>query len=90
ALAFVVLRFSDSDPFRTFWSAPIFQRMNVIGMAVVSILLIYIPAINKSFGFAAAGFGELMISIVLGLLPAVIYFFVKKFIAPKFSYENTK
>lgn len=89
-LAFVVLRFSDSDPLRTFWSAPLLQRMIVIGMAVISILLIYIPAINKSFGFTAAGFGELMISIVLGLLPAVIYFFVKKFIVPKFSYENTK
>lgn len=78
-LSFVVLRFSDKDPLRTFWSAPLLQRLLVIAMAALSILMIYIPPINRAFGFAAAGFGELMISIVMGLLPAVIYFFAKHF-----------
>lgn len=87
-LSFVVLRFSDSDPFRTFWSSPLVHRITVIATAVVSILLIYIPPVNSAFGFANARFGELMISIATGLLPAGIYFFVKRFFNT--SAENFK
>lgn len=78
-LSFVVLRFSDKDPLRTFWSAPMLQKVIVFAMAAVSILMIYLPPINRAFGFAMAGFGELMLSIVMGLLPAVIYFFARHF-----------
>lgn len=79
-LAFVVLRFSDNEPLKTFWSAPLFQRMIVIAMAAVSLLLIYLPPINRAIGFAAASFGELILSIVIGLLPAVVYYIIKRFI----------
>ena len=87
-VSFVILRFSDTDPLKAFWSAPIVQRLIAIGIAVVSILLIYIPGINTAFGFAGARFGELLISIVTGLLPAGIYFFIRHFFITSADYNK--
>lgn len=78
-MSFVVLRFSASAPFKTFWSAPLVQRVIPAAIAVLSIPLTYIPAINSAFGFSGARFVEVLISIAIGLLPAGIYLFIKRF-----------
>ena len=85
--AFVVLRFSDTDPFKTFWNAPLVQKIIVGAMFAVSLLMIYIPPLNKAFGFAAVDPLALLISIATGILPPGVYFFVKRFFKTSADYK---
>ena len=86
--AFVVLRFSDSAPFRTFWNAPLIQKIIVGAIPVVSIMLIYIPPINKAFGFSTVDIPALLISIATGILPPGVYLFVKHFFKTSADYQQ--
>ena len=78
--AFTVLRFSDADPFKTFWKAPLLQKIIVAAMLAVSIMAVYIPPFNRAFGFTALDIPALLISIATGILPPGVYFLIKHFI----------
>lgn len=78
-IAFVILRFSDTDPLKTFWNAPLVQKIITAAMLAVSIMMIYVPPFNRTFGFAAIDPLALLISIATGILPPGVYYFIKHF-----------
>ncbi|MDE7361728.1 MAG: HAD family hydrolase [Oscillospiraceae bacterium] len=77
--SFAVLRHSEEEPFKTFMSAGTLAKASVAAFALVPILLVYIPFINKSFGFEQVDVLALLISIATGILPAAAYYFAKHF-----------
>lgn len=87
-ISFVILRFSDIDPLKTFKTAPLLQKIIPAALMIMTFMIIYIPGVNKAFGFAAIDFLELLISIATGILPAVVYFFIMNFIKSNIHYNN--
>lgn len=87
-IAFVVLRFSDTAPLRTFWNAPLVQKIITGALLAGSFLIIYVPPLNKAFGFTAADPLALLISIATGILPPGIYYFVKHFFKTSENYHQ--
>lgn len=78
--AFVILRFSDSEPFKMFWNTTPVQKIITGAVLLISILMVYIPPFNRAFGFAAIDVLALLISIATGILPPGVYFLIKHFI----------
>lgn len=78
--ALIVLRFSDTEPLRTFWNTSLSQKIMTAVLVVVPILFIYVPPFNLAFGFAPIGFPSLLMSLLWGILPAAVYYVVKRFI----------
>lgn len=78
--ALIVLRFSDTEPLRTFWNTSLSQKIMTAVLVVVPILFIYVPPFNIAFGFAPIGFPSLLMSLLWGILPAAVYYVVKRFI----------
>ena len=78
-MAFVILRFSDAEPLKTFWNAPRLQKIIALALTVLPFLMIYVPPFNRAFGFSAIDPLALLISIATGILIPAIYFFVKRF-----------
>lgn len=87
-MAFVVFRFSENEPFRTFWSAPIIQRVIAIAMTIGSLVVIYIPPLNRALGFEAIRPLAMFISIAVGILLAGVYYFIKHFFKSGVIYEQ--
>lgn len=87
-IAFVIFRFSKTEPFKTFWSAPIVQRVILAVMIAGSFAVIYIPPLNRGLGFEAVGPLALLISIAVGVLPAGVYYFVNHFFITSAMYEK--
>lgn len=87
-LSFVVLRFSDIDPLKTFLNVPFLQKFIPAALLVLTFMVIYIPGVNTAFGFAVVDVLELLISIATGILPAAVYFFVMNFIRSNVQYNN--
>ena len=87
-IAFVILRFSDTDPLKTFWSAPLVQKIITAALFLVSIMMIYIPPLNRAFGFSAVDPLALLISIAAGILPPGVYYFVKHFFKTSADYDQ--
>ena len=87
--AFAVLRFSDTDPLKTFWTTtkPI-QKIMVAALVVVPVMIIYIPPFNRALGFTATDLPALLISIATGILPPGVYFFVKHFFKTSAEYNQ--
>lgn len=77
--AFAVLRHSEEEPFKAFMNAGTLAKASVAAFALVPILLVYIPFVNKSFGFESVDVLALLISIATGILPAAAYYFAKHF-----------
>ncbi len=87
-VAFMLLRFSDTEPLGTFWSAPILQKI-IAGVLLLSpFMMIYIPPFNKAAGFSAIDPLALLISLATGLLPAAVYYFVKRFFKTSADFEK--
>lgn len=78
--AFAVMRHSMSSPFKTFISSGLLAKASVAAIAVLSVILVFIPFINTAFGFASIDFLAVLISILTGILPAAAFFFVNYFI----------
>lgn len=78
--SFVLLRFSFENPIKGFISLKTPAKVCIGIMALLPILLIYIPFVNTTFGLAAIDILALLISIITGLLPAIAYFFIEHFV----------
>lgn len=86
--AFTILRFSDTEPFTTFWKAPLLQKLIAAALTLAPFLMIYIPPFNKAEGFAAIDPLALLISLATGLLPAAVYYFAKRFFKTSADFEQ--
>ena len=87
-IALVILRFSDTDPLKTFWNAPLVQKIITGALLVVSIMMVYIPPFNRAFGFSAVDPLALLISIATGILPPGVYYFIKHFFKTSADYDQ--
>lgn len=77
--AFILLRHMGNDSIKDFLSESLIAKLSVIIIALLPILLAYIPAVNSAFGLGAIDVLALFISIISGVLPAIAYFFIKFF-----------
>lgn len=77
--AFVFLRHLGTDPIKSclHWSK--LTIISVAALILLPILLVYIPFVNGVFGLEMVEVLALLISIVSGVLPAIIYYFIKIF-----------
>ncbi len=87
-VGFVILRFSDTEPLKAFWSAPLVHKIIAAALIVVSVLMIYIPPFNRAFGFSAIDPVAMLISIATGILPPGIYYFIKHFFKTSTDYQQ--
>lgn len=78
--AFAVLRHSESSPIKVFIGAGRIAQLSVGIIAVLPVVLVYVPFVNAAFGLDAIDILALFISVVTGILPAIAYFFIKHFI----------
>lgn len=83
AAAILLIRQIGEQPFRSYANASKFQKVAVLITALLPIVLVYIPYINTAFSLAAVDILALLISIVSGIIPAVIYYFVHHFLKLK-------
>lgn len=83
AAAILLIRQIGEQPFRSYANASKFQKAAVLITALLPIVLVYIPYINTAFSLAAVDILALLISIVSGIIPAVIYYFVHHFLKLK-------
>lgn len=86
--AFVILRYSDTEPFRMFWSAPLLYKIFAAVLIVLPVLMIYIPPFNNAFGFSKADPLALIISLATGILSPGIYYFIKRFFKTSAEYHQ--
>ena len=78
--AFAVLGQSDDSPFRTMKNASLFAKIGIAAAVIAPILLCYIPFVNESFGLYTINFLALMVSFLTGIFPAIVYYFINRFI----------
>lgn len=78
--AFAVLGQSDDSPFRTMKNSSTLAKIGIAAAVLAPILLCYIPFVNASFGLFPINFLALMVSFLTGILPAIVYYFINRFI----------
>lgn len=78
--AFAVLGQSDDSPFRTLKIAGNLAKIGIAAAVLAPILLCYIPFVNTSFGLFPINFLALIVSLLTGIFPAIVYYFIKRFI----------
>lgn len=78
--AFAVLGQSDDLPFRTMKNASFTAKAGLSAALLAPILLCYIPFVNTSFGLYPISFLALIVSVLTGVFPAIVYYFFKRFI----------
>lgn len=83
AASILFIRQLGEQPFKSYTNASLFQKIAVAVTAILPIALVYIPFLNASFGLAAVDFLALLISIVSGVIPSVIYYLVHHFLKTK-------
>lgn len=76
---FVLLRHITDMHFKSFLDSSLIAKISVGVCAVLPILLVYIPFVNKAFRLEAVDILALFISIITGIIPAAAYFLVKHF-----------
>lgn len=79
---FAVVRLSADSPFVVFIKSKSIRKISIAVMAILPILLVYIPFINSMFGLAAIDILAMLISIVSGIVPPLAYVFITHFIKP--------
>lgn len=82
---FAIVRLSTDSPFTEFIKSAPIRKASILIVAISPILLVYIPFINSAFGLVAIDILAMLISIVSGILPPLVYFLITHFIKPKES-----
>ena len=72
-----MLRHLGTKAPREFLKASGIAKISAAATAVLPILLVYIPFVNRAFRLAAIDILALLICIVTGILPVVAYYFIK-------------
>ena len=78
--AFAILGQSDDSPFGTLKNASDIAKIGLAAAGVAPILLCYIPFVNTAFGLYPIGFLALVVSVLTGAFPAIVYYFLRRFI----------
>lgn len=77
---FGLFRLSADEPIKAMVSAEKKVLLGFVAIALLPVLLVYIPLLNTSMGLCAVDGLALFISIVTGAIPALAYIFIKTFI----------
>lgn len=83
AASILLINQIGEQSFRSYAMASKFQKAAVLITLLLPIVLVYIPFLNTSFSLAAVDILALLISIVSGIIPAVIYYFIHHFLKIK-------
>ena len=75
--AFVFLQHTGTQSIKSFVYSRLIEKVTVCVMLLLPIALVYIPFINQAFGFRGIDVLALFISIVTGIIPAVIISVIK-------------
>lgn len=78
--AFAILAQSDDAPFGALKNASDIAKIGLAAAVIAPILLCYIPFVNTSFGLYPIGFLALIVSVLTGVFPAIVYYFLRRFI----------
>lgn len=81
--AFALVRYSSQNPFKAFVKSSLFSKVSLLSTAALPFLLVFIPVINGVFGLLPIDLFEVLISVVLGIIPAAVMFLVKYFLGFK-------
>lgn len=79
--AFGLIQMSRTNPFGAIVSAGLWGALPLAGVTALSLLMVFVPGVNAAFGLMAIDGLAVFISIVTGLLPALVYFFARHFIS---------
>jgi Ca2+-transporting ATPase len=85
---FGFLRISAENPLHAAASS---GKMMIISLAVTALLpiiLVYLPFINSAFGLVEIDLLAMFISVVTGILPGILYFFVRRIIKGEHNEKN--
>jgi len=77
---FAILGQSDDSPFGTLKNASDIAKIGLAAAVIAPILLCYIPFVNTAFGLYPIGFLSLVVSVLTGIFPAIVYYFLRRFI----------
>ena len=80
---FAILAQSDDAPFGTLKNASDIAKIGLAAAIIAPILLCYIPFVNTAFGLYPIGFLALIVSVLTGVFPAIVYYFLRRFIKIK-------
>lgn len=81
--AFAILAQSDDAPFGALKNASDIAKIGLAAAVIAPILLCYIPFVNTAFGLYPIGFLALIVSVLTGVFPAIVYYFLRRFIKIK-------
>ena len=81
--SFALLRHSNENPFKAFIKSSLLSKISLAATVVLAFILVFVPGVNGSFGLAAIDFFAVLISVILGIIPAVIWFLAKYFLKIK-------
>lgn len=81
--AFAILAQSDDAPFGALKNASDIAKIGLAAAVIAPILLCYIPFVNTAFGLYPIGFLALIVSVLTGFFPAIVYYFLRRFIKIK-------
>ena len=80
---FAILAQSDDAPFTALKNASNIAKIGLAAAVIAPILLCYIPFVNTAFGLYPIGFLALIVSVLTGVFPAIVYYFLRRFIKIK-------
>lgn len=80
---FAIVRLSEDSPFVAFIKSEASRKISIAVMGIFPILLVYIPFCNGTFGLAAIDILAMLISIITGIIPSLVYSLITHFIKPK-------
>ncbi len=81
--AFALIRHSYLNPVKEFLKSGAASVISLCAAAVCSVAFVFIPFTDSIFGLMPIDFFAVIISILIGIFPAVIYFFVNYFLRIK-------
>ena len=78
---FGLSQLSRTNPLGALVSTGKTAALPLAGIIVLSLVMVYVPGLNAAFGLTAVDALAVFISVVTGLLPPLVYFFVRHFIS---------
>ena len=81
--AFAFIRHSDTNPLKEFIKSGKVSVISLCAAIICSVAFVFIPFTGSIFGFLPIDLFAVIISILIGIFPAIIFFFVKYFLKIK-------
>lgn len=82
-VSFAFLRHSESRPLKAFFKSSILSKASLAAAVLFAGMFVFIPGVNSAFKLLQIDFFAVIISVIMGIIPAVICYFVKYFLRIK-------